>query len=247
MHSLLVVLLSGDVETNPGPTEAILVELKKLSVGQAQIISQVQDLKAQLQTTDRNIANLNERMAELEVHYKKIDTLQSDLETARADTAQTSHMVLEMNARMDDAENRSRRNNLIFYGVPDPVPHETSVQSEEKIIKLCSDHLHVTLEPTDIERAHRLGHHTNGRCRPLIVKLTFFKTKEVILSNGRKLKGTVFSIGEDFSRPVQNARKQLVTFAKNKAVPFSLRYKTLFIGKQRYMFDELSQTVKEIA
>lgn len=101
------------------------------------------------------------------------------------------------------------------------------------------------MEPKEIERAHRLGRYCPGRNRPIIVKLSFFKTKEAILSNGRRFKNTPYSVGEDFSKKVQNARKHVVAFAKSKAVPFSLHYKTLLIGSKRYTFDETSQSVKE--
>lgn len=60
------------------------------------------------------------------------------------------------------------------------------------------------------------------------------------------LKGTGYSVGEDFSRPVQKARKALLAFAKSKSVSFSLRYKTLCIGTKRYIFDESTNSVKEI-
>ncbi|CAN7945762.1 unnamed protein product, partial [Ixodes hexagonus] len=245
----LLLLLSGDVETNPGPDQpdAVLVELQKLSAGQSQLLAEVQGLKFQLQTTDKTISDLSKRMAELEGDYQSLATVRTELETTRADTARTARQVCDLEARLDDAENRSRRNNLIFYGLPDPTASETFAQSEQRVIRHCFDLFNVTLDPKEIERAHRLGRYTADQCRPIIVKFAFFKTKEFILSNGPKLKGTNYSIGEDFSRPVRNARRHLVAFAKTKSVAFSLRYKTLFIGSKRYIFDEATETVKEIA
>lgn len=97
-----------------------------------------------------------------------------------------------------------------------------------------------------LKRAHRLGRHNPDRNRPIIVKFSNFKTKEAILRNGRKLKGTAYSIGEDFSKQTQTARKHLIAFGKSKSTPFSLRYKTLHIGPKRYFFDKSSQQVKEL-
>ncbi|XP_042143950.1 uncharacterized protein LOC121834265, partial [Ixodes scapularis] len=242
-----LLLLSGDVETNPGPDNAVLVELQKLSTGQSQLLAEVQGLKFQLQTTDKTMSELSKRMAELEGHYQSLATVRTELETTRADTAQTARQVCDLEACVDDAENRSRRNNMIFYGLPDPTASETFAQSEQRVIRLCFDLFNVTLDPKEIERTHRLGRYTANQCRPIIVKFAFFKTKEFILSNGPKLKGTNYSIGEDFSRPVRNARRHLVAFAKTKSAAFSLRYKTLFIGSKRYIFYEATKTVKEIA
>lgn len=147
---------------------------------------------------------------------------------------------------MEDAENRSRRSNLIFYGIPDTSSNEFFARSAEIIIRHCSEYLNCTVKPDEIEGAHRLGRQIPGRNRPIIVKFSNFKTKDAILANARKLKGTADSIGEDFSKQTQTARKHLITFAKSKSVPFSLRYRTLHFGPKRFFFDDSSQTAKEL-
>ncbi|XP_075526332.1 uncharacterized protein LOC142558055 [Dermacentor variabilis] len=242
---LLLLLLSGDVESNPGP-DPILVELQKLSAGQSTLISQVQGLKNQLFTTEQALSDLTKRMADIEKHYHSLPSLQAELELIKNNTVHTARLTDDIEARLDDAENRSRRNNLIFYGLPDAKPSESYAESEKIIIQHCRDHLGIDIHPKEIDRAHRLGHHTDGRCRPIIAKFAFHKIKDSILSSGRKLKGTPYSVGEDFSRKVQNARSHLVKFARQKSVPFSLRYKTLHIGSKRYLFNETSRTVQEI-
>ncbi|XP_075748106.1 uncharacterized protein LOC142814049 [Rhipicephalus microplus] len=246
IHSLL--MLSGDVETNPGPggNDAVLTELQKIAAGQSKVITEVQSLKSQLNTTDRTLTDLCKRMTDLEAHYQALIPIRNDIEKMRADTSSMSRKIEELEDRLDDAENRSRRNNLIFYGISDPTDSETWNDSEKIIIDFCHNNLGITVGPHDFERAHRLGRHSFGRNRPIIVKFTCYKTKDPILSNGRKLRNTNFSIGEDFSLSVRHARKQLIAFAKAKSAKFSLRYKTLHIGPKRYIFDKLSSTVKEI-
>ncbi|XP_075531550.1 uncharacterized protein LOC142564435 [Dermacentor variabilis] len=241
-----LLLLAGDIESNPGP-DTVLAELKKLSTGQSQLLAEVQGLRNQLTTTEQAISDLSNRLSNLETRYQDLVTLRTDMDAISTNTTQTAKDIKGIEARLDDAENRSRRNNLIFYNITDNNASENYAQSEETVLRLCRDHLGLTIDPKEIERAHRLGRHSSGRSRPIIVKLTFFKTKQLILSNGRKLKGTDYSVGEDFSRPVRDARKHLVRFAKTKNTKFSLRYKTLFIGPKQYAFDESSQTVKEIS
>ncbi|XP_050023164.1 uncharacterized protein [Dermacentor andersoni] len=242
----LLLLLSGDIETNPGPdTAAILAELKKISTGQSKLISEVQDLKSQLLATDRNVSDLGKRMTELESHYESLVTLKTDTEVLRADATKATRLISKLEARFDDAENRTRRNNLVFYGLPETTP-ESYAQSEQLIIKHCREHLDIHIDTKEIERAHRLGRHSNDKPRPIITKFTFFKTKETVLSSARKLKGTNYSIGEDFSRAVRIARSQLVAFARKQSAPFNLRYKTLHIGQKRYVFDSVSETVREV-
>ncbi|XP_077484990.1 uncharacterized protein LOC144095057 [Amblyomma americanum] len=243
-----LLILAGDIETNPGPNnlEAVFAELKKLSAGQTQLISEVQGLKNQLISTDGAIAGLSKRMTDLETHLEAMTAIKSELEIIKSENTRLSRQIETLEARIDDSENRSRRNNLIFYGIPDSNPSETFADSEGEVIRHCAQHLSLTIHPEEVERAHRLGRHEPNRSRPIIVKFISYKTKDTILSNGRKFKGTKFSVGEDFSHRVRSVRKQLVTFAKANSDKFALRYKTLHIGPRRYIFDEISQTVKEI-
>ncbi|XP_072141924.1 uncharacterized protein [Dermacentor andersoni] len=247
IHALLI--LAGDVEINPGPNipENLITELRKLTAGQNQLITEIHGLKSQLTSTDKAITDLSKRMNDLESHYQTLLPIRSEVDAMRTTTEQAIFRISELEARIDDAENRSRRDNLIFYGIPDPSSSETTADSERLIVELCRDRLQLTIDPKEIERAHRIGRHSPNHSRPLIAKFTFHKTKVNILSSGRKLKGTDYSISEDFSRSVRNSRKHLVAFAKGKGVPFSLRFKTLFIGSRRYTFDAASSSVKELS
>ncbi|XP_077498025.1 uncharacterized protein LOC144108732 [Amblyomma americanum] len=245
VHSLL--LSCGDIESNPGPDklDIILDELKKMSSSQTTLVTEVQELKSQLLSMDQKMADFTTRLSTLETHCRNLSTMRTDLEAIQTTTTETTRLVSVLEARLEDVENRSRRNNLIFYGLPDTNPSETYSQSEEIITRHCSQYLDIQLSPIKIERAHRLGRHSQDRQRPIIVKFTSFKTKESVLSKGPKFKDTGYSVGEDFSRRVQNCRKQLIAFAKAKSVSYSLRFKTLHIGPKRYIFYESSETVKE--
>lgn len=207
----------------------------------------MQSLKTQLTSTNHTIANLSTRLADLENHCQNLLALRTEVDAITTKTGQVTHRMCDIEERLDDLENRSRRNNLIFYGLPDTNPKETYAQSEQIIINHCLKSFCLTVEPKEIERAHRLGRYTANRQRPIIVKLSSFKTKESILSNGPKLKGTKFSIGEDFTHPVRTARKELIAFARTKAVPFSLRFKTLHMGAQRYIFDSAAGIVRAVS
>ncbi|XP_075533570.1 uncharacterized protein LOC142566615 [Dermacentor variabilis] len=244
-----LLLLSGDVETNPGPPgiEDVMSELGKLASGQSKLITEVLDLKSKLLTTDKTLSDLSKRMTDLERHYKAISTLRSDLDTIRIDATQMAGQIARLATQMDDNENRSRRNNLIFYNISDPNPKETFAESEKIVIRHCTEHLNFVIDPNQIDRAHRLGRHTEGRARPLIVKFNHFKTKESLLSNGPKFKGSNFSVGEDFPQPIRIARKNLIAFAKSQSTSYSLRFKTLHIGTKRYVFDHSTESVKEIS
>ena len=88
-----------------------------------------------------------------------------------------------------------------------------------------------------LESAHRLGRKKtdHDRPRPIIVCCGSFKDKEYILHNSYKLKGTSYTITEDFSRATLDIRRELVikgkeAKAKSPTVQsFQIKYKRLIL------------------
>lgn len=107
--------------------------------------------------------------------------------------------MLKLDSRSDELENRSRRNNIVVYGLPEP-NSESPEQLLDSFKYLMSDKL--GLQCTDIERWHRLGARRGEKPRPAIFKFLDYRSKLAILKNARKLKGTQIYVNEDFSEHV---------------------------------------------
>lgn len=159
-------------------------------------------------------------------------------------------------AKVDDLENRSRRCNLIFYGVPEVVSESHPVDgperkgpaswlvSEQHVVEICTGKLGIT--PKNIQRAHRIGKFRPGKIRPLIANFASFKEKQDILLNAKKLKGTDISLSEDFSQEVRSKRRHLWEFAKSHRhddTKVNLRKDTLYFDKVKYVYDEATNQV----
>ncbi|KAH9381384.1 hypothetical protein HPB48_009036 [Haemaphysalis longicornis] len=112
--------------------------------------------------------------------------------------------------KLDDLGRRSRRSNVIVYGVNEQ-DNETTENLEKPVItEIFQDVLGVKI--SGIERIHRLGRPKQGldpKPRPVIMKLLDFRYKERIIKNCPKLKGFAFSVSEGFSRAICDARKKL--------------------------------------
>lgn len=110
-----------------------------------------------------------------------------------------------------DTEARSRRNNLIFYGLADVRAENTY----ELLSQFCSDHLDFDLGDYFVQRVHRLGSLrrasgiTQTPRRPIIVAFRDFGDTEFILQQARKLKHTRYSIDRDYPKEIASARKRL--------------------------------------
>ncbi|XP_042149349.1 uncharacterized protein LOC115320747, partial [Ixodes scapularis] len=203
----MLLMLSGDVESNPGTDMAQLME--KLQI----ITRDVKDIKQGKAVTDSLIAETNERLTTIEQRVDSLTKL-----TATVTAFQDKVLSLERNvdflmAKIDDLENQSRRNHLIVYGI-----HETTDEDSiflENLVKKDVFESILKVQTAGTERIHLLGRKSPNKTRPIILKLLDGRDKTKILTSSRLLKGSAYSILEDFSPRVQQIRKKLWESAKD--------------------------------
>lgn len=196
-------------------------------------------LSGEHETTKNEIKLLHAKIAALEATL----ALQNNAEGSTGNALlQVSDRLTEITSRCDDAENRQRRSNLLFFGIEDSETEEWA-EAEEKTINFSSERLEITTTSSQFERVHRLGKFTERKNRPITAKLTFFKDKQQILSSARKLKGTTLSIGEDFSPATRQARRKLVGIAKAQNKAFKVSVDRLHMDKKTNVYDSNTDAV----
>ncbi|XP_077497727.1 uncharacterized protein LOC144108342 [Amblyomma americanum] len=203
---LRLLLLSGDVEVNPGPMtkaqeeklDTVAETVLRLEASNATLIEAVTKVLNIHATLKTDLENLTKRVQELETKLE----LASSVSTSANHESGLSNIV----NKIDDLENRSRRSNVLFYGIADSDSSESWETSEQLVNDFCLDKLGVTV--TSVARAHRVGRFSTEKARPIIAKFINDKEIEAILSNGRKLKETNFSIGRDYSLAHEGQNKK---------------------------------------
>ena len=135
----------------------------------------------------------------------------------------------------------SMRSNLIFYNIP-----ETLHENPEQVVTSVLTKMEIPCaNEIEIERVHRLGKqrqsHGNTedttKPRPLIAKFLPYHDKENIRKSAYKLSGTNIGIGEQFPKPIHEARKRLYPImkrAKQEGHKASLVKDKLYINGQLY-------------
>lgn len=246
------LLLAGDVEENPGPLSKeleqelmkTLRDLPKMLESQDMLTKEFDALKTQNEMLIKKIAELETKIDKLVGSPPSAPHVES--EEIRTQSDQLADAMRKVFRTQDDIENRSRRNNLLFFGV-EGEEKETWDESEAKVISLCAEKLQVTVTPSSIERAHRMGKPKDDNPRPIIVKFALFKDKQRVLSAASKLKGTKISIGEDYSRNIRQEREKLIAFARERGAKIKLRYNKLTLDGKTYSYDSTSDSVRECA
>ncbi|CAN8027250.1 unnamed protein product [Ixodes persulcatus] len=121
-----LLIVSGDVELNPGPTEtietdkleSILAAVQRIEAGQSAMLASITSLQNDQKTTDALVNELLERVTAVERNIAAVP-LQAPQNPPIDNDNTLNSEDLEIRTRCDDAENRLRRSNLLFLGIPD--------------------------------------------------------------------------------------------------------------------------------
>ncbi|XP_077560637.1 uncharacterized protein LOC144175438, partial [Haemaphysalis longicornis] len=186
-----LLLMCGDVEENLGPTDG--TDVTTLSDELRTVIKSItshvdsrhdelkkvlDEVKSTQTKLEKTVSDINSRLAAVEGRVNLLDENQEVqvhqvvTDTVRVETA-------EIRSRLDNFEDWSRKDNLIFYGLEDTA-EESWAESEEKVRALISASLESVIPEDSISRAHRLGAYVPKKCRPVIVKLCSFKMRDVV-------------------------------------------------------------------
>ena len=166
------------------------------------IFDMMNNIQVTQATTSDSVKSLNNMVANA---CRKSDTVEEKVDFH-------TNQLKVLSYRSIDLEARSRRNNLVFWGI--------SERSPRNCVSLIQSFLTKEMRLDDtgmvIDRAHRLGavnrmHIRNGTDpkRPLIVRFRDYRDTEHILENAYKLRRTNFRVERDYPKEIADARKSL--------------------------------------
>ncbi|KAF2886645.1 hypothetical protein ILUMI_19529 [Ignelater luminosus] len=127
------------------------------------------------------------------VSVAMIDNMQKELEEFIQAVIQENIILKE---RIDHLEQYSRRNNIRIFGMAE----KQKENLEDSVIDIFEKKLNVYVPKEAIERIHRTGRDSEGKTRPVIIKFLSYKTRQQVLNNKKKLKGTNFIVYEDLTK-----------------------------------------------
>ena len=146
--------------------------------------------------------------ASADFQNKWFEEAKRDLEEMRAkDPIEEDIKLIEqkhqqLEEKISELEDRSRRNNLRFSGFTEKAEGaETWEESENLIREFIETNLEMGSKYITIERAHRTGFKINGKKRAIIVKFLNYKDKDAVLNQYRQKqlwKDNIY-VNEDYS------------------------------------------------
>lgn len=186
--------------------------------------SSINSALAQITTNAQKIADLETRMVACESSITEVDTAVSQRQNAE----------IILRDKLEDLENRERRNNLRFIGIPEEFTGDSLLQVLVKDIPSALQ-MDLTPDPLMIERAHRIGpprRERDSRPRPVIARFLNWTIKERFLrayrnSASLQVNDHKILIFQDFSALVTARRKAFVPVCRslhNRNIRFQLLY-----------------------
>ena len=189
----------------------------------------------------RSITEVNTKFDKLEARQDAIEKRFTDMEASLAfgdkeresmkckldklpNIDKLNDEVKQLRNKIDDLENRGRRNNIIFYNIPEKA--EGDMSCEDFITELIDKHMNMKTRPGAgspiiIERAHRIGSVANNtKPRPVIARVLNWRDRVFILKNApailkkNKYKGNPLFIGDDVSQNIRKQRQVLTEHMK---------------------------------
>lgn len=231
----------GDIESNPGPTEKEM--LRDLLAGQGKMQSSIDAITVSQADIERKMSALADRVDGIEKQLSTMNALSGTVKELEANNVKLSKQLTTLEAKIDELENRGRRNNLIIYGLT-----EIRTETTETLTKAVSDEvfqLKLGVSVNGIERIHRLGQKAENKVRPVIINFLDHREKVSILKAAYKLKNSDLSISEDFSRRVRDIRRQLwqtSTTERAKGAKVKLSYDKLILDGVTYGWDDIKKS-----
>ena len=200
---------------------------------------------------------VNDLKASLDFSDSMVETLKSDNASLRTEvirlTRLTDELVLDHNKMGNivlDLQSRSMRDNIIFHGIPE-LKNETHHRPEELVKTFLVQNLKMRTDEAaaiDFSRVHRLGKSktdANGKAksRPIVANVTNSKMKYSIMSKGKALKNTTYSISDQFPPEIMDRRRLLypiMTEARKKKQKARLSVDKLYINDELYRNSEIT-------
>lgn len=244
-----LLLRSGDVESNPGPPR------RQPSAGPA-AANKVPTNEEKLARMEDKVKEYEDKIAHLEKtvksHRSEIDNLKNLVKNLDGVEEKLLGITTKMDAitgvyddlheKMHEID-KTRKNNLLFYGIkPDFLP-EIQTQLEAKIHEMMRVSLHISREIPCTKISRMISGPEVRGCRPVLVNFVNWKDREEVLRKAAFLRGAHIYVTEDLSRKVREHRHELQKYArqirsKSPNKKCMIRQDKLFIDNHMYVYDE---------
>lgn len=197
-----ILLLSGDVELNPGPTTRSIHQLEAEAEDifvEASAPGEPRQARYERSAADPAILDALARiesgqakmMENQIIIISRMDKMEAELKNTKGDVEGLKKAVFSLQCAekdigflLDRQEQYSRKSSVRLFNVEE----KQDERVEEAVITKLKEEIGVEVESADIDIVHRIGRREDDRPRAILVKFLCHKTKEKIMKRKREAK-----------------------------------------------------------
>lgn len=218
--------------------DSVSDKLNKFQSTMNTLVTNVDDVTKRVADMEQSISFLNDKY---ETSLKQSADIKSEIHEIKTSHSEVnmhvnrlSRELVELRERHIDLQTRSMRENLVFAGIPESNEDEQSDETGTIIKTFMTEKLKFEA-PIEFVRAHRFGR-KDKKPRPIVCRFKTFNDRETVRKSATNLKGTAFSINEQFPKEINDRRKELWPYYKEakeqEKKAFFRRDKLIIDGRQ---------------
>ena len=221
------LMLSGDVESNPGPTieehfqqmqQQMQLSFQQLSkkndINNQQLSAQLSKQSQRITEIHRHVMTIEHTVTDMKLNIAqmqtRIDTLEDEQKIQQLDGIHNSDAINSLGDRLDKVENEieqkareERKPNVIIHGVEEHLGDNDTRESITKhTVAFLNQHVPSKVwSDGDIKNCFRMGAREKnvGKRRPILVSLNQFTDKLTIMKAKEHLKTIKFGVTTDLT------------------------------------------------
>ena len=231
-----ILLLSSDIEINPGPISDKNEILEAIASSKADLLQEIRFVKSdihcikqEISTIQQDQIGIKQDMNSMKLKYKALEIdvinikesiagleeqkelLQADVDYLSEEFDRKYEYLDTLDKDIDRLEAYSRRENIRVFGIPEDCD-ETPLSIKEKLLEIFRvASPHKTWTPRDILRAHRIGttNDNQDNPRPIIVRFLHWDDKMCLYQGRDDLRTRGVRIADDLTRRQRQTLKKV--------------------------------------
>ena len=176
------------------------------------VMSDEEDIDYQTISTEEKLNLILSKVSLNERRFRQLEhmldgVVSQEKHISKLNTVVSSHedRIRLLEYKSIDIEARSRRNNLLFYGL-----REVRGEDCKNIIsQFVSDRFEIVISENAINKSHRVGRYSINKTRPIIVAFQDYSQVERIIKSAHMLRDSQFSVSRDYPLEITRARRTL--------------------------------------
>ena len=210
-----------DLEKQSNMSDKITAQLETICQTLTSVESGLQKLEKifeRVSGLEKSVSNFGTELSKLSNKAKEIEKIESDVETAvefanieievlKKKELVSGNKVKELQDKLIYQEVYNRRENLRFFGIPEPIG---GTEDEQQVVHKFLKELELGItEDIEFQRAHRIGKKKNGETKPVIVRFLRFPEREMMFKRGSEMQEeTNVKVYADYPKEISERRKQ---------------------------------------